>query len=137
MNSHKLTNPNLFSRPITGNHRAPAILCARPDKMESIISRARGASRETISEMWPQFFAWVEQLFRNRLMPSKLSAINKLMRTIFHLAEKPFKRLIFVVKRKNKKRKKKKGAQSFQTRNFFREIFEAFVKSILSRGVKV
>lgn len=123
MNSHKLTNPNLFSRPITGNHRAPAILCARPDKMESIISRARGASRETISEMRPQFFAWVEQLFRNRLMPSKLSAINKLMRTIFHLAEKPFKRLVFVVKRKNKRKKKRRRKRGHRV--FKREIFSA------------
>lgn len=98
--------------------------------MESIISRARGASRETISEMRPQFFAWVEQLFRNRLMPSKLSAINKLMRTIFP-GRKAFQKLVFYGE---KEEEKKKGTE------FKREIFSArnvkHVKSILSARSK-
>lgn len=88
--------------------------------MESIISRARGASRETISEMRPQFFAWVEQLFRNRLMPSKLSAINKLMRTIFP-GRKAFQKLVFY----GEKEEEKKKRHRVQTRNFFGEKCEA------------
>lgn len=79
------------------------------------IDNSRGASQETISEMRPQFFAWVEQLFRNRLMPSKLSAINKLMRTIFHLA---LSKACFHGENEEEEEEKRR----VQTRNFFESL---------------